>query len=88
MIGDISLGEIKFPAFRKTVSIFTLLLFSLLLQNITSDILYIKSLFVSESDFLYSLANESKKEKEHGKVEMTCAMPFLLLQIHLLSSKK
>ena len=43
--------------------------------------IYMKGLFVSESDVL------NKRKKEHAKERMTCAVPFLLLQIHLLSSK-
>ena len=43
IFGEIALGKIKFPAIHKTDSIFTLLLFSLLLQNCTPDI-YKKSL--------------------------------------------
>ena len=69
----------KFPAIIKTVSIFMLLLFSLLLKNCTPD-LY-KGLFESESDVF------NKRKKEHVKEGMTCAMPFLLLQIHLLPPK-
>ena len=80
IFGEISLGEMKFPAIIKTVSIFMLLLFSLLLKNCTPD-LY-KGLFESESDVF------NKRKKEHVKEGMTCAMPFLLLQIQLLSSRK
>ena len=80
IFGEISLGEMKFPAIIKTVSIFMLLLFSLLLKNCTPD-LY-KGLFESESDVF------NKRKKEHAKEGMTCAMPFLLLQIQLLSSRK
>ena len=80
IFGEISLGEMKFPAIIKTVSIFMLPLFSLLLKNCTPDIY--KVLFESESDVF------NKRKKEHAKEGMTCAMPFLLLQIQLLSSRK
>ena len=72
--------EMKFPAIIKTVSMFMLLLFSLLLKNCTPDIY--KGLFESESDVF------NKRKKEHAKEGVTCAMPFLLLQIQLLSSRK